>query len=165
MRASHFESLLDLLEHSGLPYVLHEHAPTRTIEEARVNLSFDVERIVKTVAFATRDGRLALAALRGTLRVDYARLAALAGVSRRDLNALAPAEVLERLGVEPGSVSPLSLSLSLPEAENALLFFDEEALTILPTIYCGTGRPDRTLEMAAADLLRLSGASPAALSR
>jgi len=164
-----FNALLALVQNSGLAYVLHEHAPTRTIEEARANLTFDVERIVKTVAFTTRGGRLVLAALRGTRRVDYARLAALVGVSRRDLCALAPQEVLERLGVAPGSVSPLSLGLSQGlsalEPEGALRFFDEEALSIQPTVYCGTGRPDRTLEMAAADLLRLCGARPEALSR
>lgn len=138
---------------------LHEHEATRTIDEAERNLSFDVTRIVKTVAFQTRDGALVLAALRGMQRVDYARLAGLLGISRRDLSALSPEQVREQVGVEPGSVSPFSL---LPEA---LVFVDDDVLDIRPTLYCGTGRPDRTLELAAADLICAAGARVGAFSR
>jgi len=160
---SAFEVLLALVEGSGAAFAVHEHAPTRTIEEARENLRFDVTRIVKTIAFATRGGRLVLAALRGTRRVDYARLASLAGVNRKDIAALSPREVLERLGVEPGSVSPLPLAPAL--ASEVLVLFDDDALGIAPTVYCGLGRPDRTLEMAPRDLIRLAGAATGAFSR
>ena len=151
---------------SGLPFTLHEHAATRTMDEARDNLDFDVARIVKTIAFARRDGTLVLAALRGTRRVDYARLAGLCGANRRDLAALSPAEVLERVGVEPGGVSPLHGHPALALGGlGALLLIDEDALGITPTLYCGTGRPDRTLELAPADLLALSGGRCGAFSR
>lgn len=156
-----FESLRALVEASGVPHTLHAHQSTRTIDEARANLSLDVTRIVKTIAFGLRDGRLVLAALRGTLRVDYAKLAAALGVNRRDVAALAPAEVLARLGVEPGSVSPLPL----PFYGGAMIHVDEDVLGITPTLYCGFGRPDRTLEIAPADLLVISGARPGAFSR
>jgi len=121
------------------------------MEDASKNLTFEVARIVKTIAFRTRNGGLVLAALLGTGRVDYPRLAALVGVNRRDLAPLSPEEVRELLGVEPGSVSPL------PLREGASVFIDDDVLSILPTIYCGIGRPDRTLEIAAADLVRLTG--------
>lgn len=163
-----FEALKSLVEEGGsVAHVVHEHKPTRTMQDAAQNLRFDVTRIVKTVAFRTRDGRLVLAALPGILRVDYARLSALVGVGRRDLSALSPQEVLDWLGVEPGSVSPLALALPevLPRAKGALLLMDDEVLTIVPTLYCGMGRPDRTLELAAEDLLRLSGGRLAGFSR
>jgi Cys-tRNA(Pro)/Cys-tRNA(Cys) deacylase len=83
--------------------------------------------------------------------VDYPRFAALAGVNRRDLSPLAPSEVRNLLEVEPGSVSPL------PLREDAAVFIDADVLQILPTVYCGIGRPDRTLEMAPDDLVRVSG--------
>jgi Cys-tRNA(Pro)/Cys-tRNA(Cys) deacylase len=160
-----FAELLDLVRESGLPFTLHEHAPARTIADAEQNLCFDVTRIVKTVAFATRDGRLVLAALRGTLRVGYARLAALAGVNRKDLAPLSPSAVLERLGVAPGGVSPLhNRGHGLVHGE-VLLFMDTDVLDITPTVYCGAGRPDRTLELAPADLLALSGGRAGAFSR
>lgn len=153
-------AILTRLAAHGLPFSLHEHRPTRTMAEADRNLDFDLDRIVKTIAFAARDGRLVLAALRGTRRVEYPALAALFGLKRRDLAALSPDEVLTRLGVAPGGVSPL---LPLPEATTLVL--DADVLAITPTLYCGTGRPDRTLELAPADLVRLTGARVEPFSR
>ena len=158
-RASAFRRMVEIVELSGVPFILHAHAATRTVEDAAQNLSFDVARIVKTVAFRTRNGGLVLAALRGTRRVDYPRLAALVGVNRRDLASLSPEEVRELLGVEPGSVSPL------PLREDIAVLIDDDVITILPTIYCGIGRPDRTLEMAPDDLVRLTGGRVGGFSR
>ncbi|MBI1919599.1 MAG: YbaK/EbsC family protein [Geobacter sp.] len=154
-----FRTLAEIVERSGLPFVIHAHAATRTMEDAAQNLSFDVARIVKTVAFRTRYDGLVLAALRGTRRVDYPRLAALVGVNRRDLASLSPEEVREQLRIEPGSVSPL------PLREDTTILIDDDVLTILPTIYCGIGRPDRTLEMAPADLVSLAGGRVGGFSR
>ena len=154
-----FDYLVEILERSGVPFVLHRHAPTRTMKDAQRNLSFEMARIVKTVAFRLRDGRLALAALSGVRRVDYPRLAALIGVNRRDLSPLSPEEVHDLLGVEPGSVSPLLAGKGLS------VFIDDEVLSILPTVYCGIGRSDRTLEIAAADLVGLRAGLTGVFSR
>ncbi len=154
-----FTLLAARLAACGLAYRIHEHEPARTLADARERLSFDVTRIVKTVAFGLRSGGLILAALRAVNRADYARLAALAGVNRRDLAALSPEAVSARLGVEPGGVSPLS------PAGEALRFVDEDVLGIAPTLYCGLGRPDRTLEIAPRDLLALTGARTGRFSR
>jgi Cys-tRNA(Pro)/Cys-tRNA(Cys) deacylase len=154
-----FRSLADIVERSGLPFVLHAHAATRTMGDAAQNLTFDLSRIVKTVAFRTRSGGLVLAVLRGTRRVDYPRLSALVGVNRRDLAPLSPEQVMELLGVEPGSVSPL------PLREDAAVLVDDDVLSILPTVFCGIGRPDRTLEVAPVDLVKLSGGRTGGFSR
>ncbi len=154
-----FDRLLETVRRSGLPHVVHAHPATRTVEEAAHNLDFDTARIVKTIAFGRRDGGLALAALRGTRRVAYPGLAGLLGVSRRNLRALSPEEVLACLGVAPGSVSPVPLVAGIP------LFLDTDALAIAPTLYCGLGRPDRTLEIAPADLAALCGATVGAFSK
>lgn len=158
-RAVTFERLTKMVADSGVGSLVHEHEATRTMDEAARRLSFDIERILKTVAFETRSGQLVLAALRGTRRVEYAKLAALIGVNRRDLASLSPERVLEALGVEPGSVSPL------PLRDDLLVLIDEEVLTIRPTVYCGFGRPDRTLELTPADLVTLSGARVGSFSR
>src|SRR6266568_2669503 len=97
--AAIFLCLREIVERSGISFVIHAHQATRTVEDATKNLSFDMERIVKMVAFRTRNGGLVLAAVRGTRRVDYSRLASLVGVNRRDLAALSPVEVRELLGV------------------------------------------------------------------
>ena len=156
---SQFDRLAETLEQSCLPFALHAHAPALTMADADRKLPFETARIVKTLAFRIRGGRLVLAALRGTRKVDYPRLAALLGVNRRDLAPLAPEEVRELLGVEPGSVSPLLTR------EGVSLFMDGDSLSIQPTIYCGIGRPDRTLEMAAKDLLAISCGSIGSFSR
>lgn len=154
-----FHRVLEILSGSGVPHQIHEHRETRTVEDAACNLSFPVDRLVKTIAFRTRNGGIVLAALRGTRRVDYARLAALVGVNRKDLFSLSPEEVRDVTGVEPGSVSPV---MPLDGAE---VFIDEDVLSITPTIYCGFGRPDRTLEIDAADMARLSAGRVAPFSR
>jgi len=154
-----FHRLRERVTCAGVPHLIHEHRETRTIDDAARNLCFPVDRIVKTIAFRTRSGGIVLAALRGTRRVDYPRLAALAGVNRRDLSSLSPEEVRALLGVEPGSVSPI-----LP-LDGVDLFIDEDVIAISPTLYCGFGRPDRTLEIAAADLVRLTAGRVAPFSR
>jgi Cys-tRNA(Pro)/Cys-tRNA(Cys) deacylase len=154
-----FHRLLETVSRSGVSHIIHEHRETRTVDEASRNLSFPVDRLVKTIAFRTRSGGIVLAALRGTRRVDYVRLAALAGVNRRDIFSLSPEEVRDLIGVEPGSVSPVM------RLEGAELFIDDDVLTISPTLYCGFGRPDRTLEIVAADLVRLTSGRVAPFSR
>jgi Cys-tRNA(Pro)/Cys-tRNA(Cys) deacylase len=146
-----FAHLSARLAKTGCPHSIHSHAPTRTVAEAEVNLDFDTSRIVKTIAFALRSGDLVLAALRGTRRVAYPALAGLLGVGRKDIAALAPEDVIERLGVAPGSVSPL-----LAEGRGKLLV-DADVLMIRPTVYCGLGRADRTLEIAPRDLVEMTG--------
>lgn len=157
--ASVFGRLVAIVRQSGLPCVVHNHEPTRTIDEAASNLDFDVTRIVKTIAFATRAGDVVLAALRGTRRVAYPQLAAMLDVGRRDLTALAPADVQTHLGVPPGSVSPVAY------APGTTVYVDEDVLAIAPTVYCGLGRPDRTLEIAPAHLVRLAGGRTGAFSK
>jgi len=151
--------LEEILAKSGVPLVIHAHEALRTVEDMARNPLFDLTRIVKTVAFRTRNSGIVLAAVRGDRRVDYPRLAALMGINRRDLFPLSPEEVRELLGVEPGSVSPLSAGA------DAVLLIDEEALTIRPTLYCGIGRPDRTLEIAPGDLVNISGGRTGRFSR
>ena len=151
--------LEEILTKSGVPFVIHSHEAMRTVEDMARNPLFDLTRIVKTVAFRTRNNGIVLAAVRGNRRVDYPRLAALLGINRRDLSPLSPEEVRELLGVEPGSVSPVSTR------EDAVVFIDEEALLIRPTLYCGIGRPDRTLEIAPEDLVQISGGRTGSFSR
>jgi len=153
-----YQRLEEMLAMSGVAHVIHRHEPTRTVDDMVRNPLF-ASRIVKTIAFRTRNGGIVLAALRGTRRVDYPRLAALIGINRRDIASLSPEEVLTLTGTEPGSVSPL------PFSDNCTTFIDDDVVTILPTLFCGSGRLDRTLEIAPADLVRLAGGRVGAFSK
>ncbi len=154
-----FARLTALVAQSGLPFIIHAHGVARTVEDMAQTPFLVKERIVKTVVFRTRGERIVLAVLRGGRRVDYPRLAALLGVNRRDLASLAPDEVRTSVGMEAGCVSPL------PLRDDLLLFVDDDVLTIQPTLFCGIGRPDRTLEIAPADLVKLAHGEVGSFSR
>jgi Cys-tRNA(Pro)/Cys-tRNA(Cys) deacylase len=62
---------------------------------------------------------------------------------------LTPEEVVEVFGVEVGSVSPISLQ------GDTKVFFDTQMST-QETVFCGIGRPDRTLEIQLADLAQIT---------
>ncbi|HEY3344522.1 MAG TPA: YbaK/EbsC family protein [Anaerolineaceae bacterium] len=64
-----------LLSSSGVPFTLHEHIPSFTFADAQAQLTFPLERLLKTLAFKHKSGSLILVALRGQDRVDYRRLA------------------------------------------------------------------------------------------
>jgi Cys-tRNA(Pro)/Cys-tRNA(Cys) deacylase len=90
-----------------------------------------------------------LVALRGEDRVDYRNLAAAFGVKRDQVNRLTPEEVLQTLGIEAGSVGPLST------VDNVQVIIDNN-VSQNETLFCGIGRPDRTLEIRLDDLLRIT---------
>jgi Cys-tRNA(Pro)/Cys-tRNA(Cys) deacylase len=74
------------------------------------------------------------------------------GVKRTDLMRLSPEEVMEVFGVEVGSVGPIT------RQENAQVIFDSQVSTA-ETAFCGIGRPDWTLEIRLADLVRVTQGS------
>jgi prolyl-tRNA editing enzyme YbaK/EbsC (Cys-tRNA(Pro) deacylase) len=153
-----FDQLPSLLAEHGADFVIHEHEPVRTVEESRASLPFDVGRYLKTLAFRAGEGRWLLAALRGLDRLDYRRLADAAGVARAAIAAATPQEVQAALGCEPGAVCPVPLRAGVE------LLVDENAAT-MDRVFTGAGRSDRTLEIAMADLLRVSGGRVVPLCR
>jgi Cys-tRNA(Pro)/Cys-tRNA(Cys) deacylase len=140
------EQIVQALRAHNVPFTLHTHPPLRTVQDYLGH--FPLEQMLKTVAFRVKDGPWVLVALRGTDRVDYRRLADALGVKRAALAQPPAAEVEAVLGVAPGGVSPV------PSVPGLLVVFDQRALA-LDTVYCGAGRPDQTLEIRIADLLRV----------
>ncbi len=84
--------------------------------------------------------------------MDYRKLAAAAGVRRAEIVQPAPEEVEAALGYVIGGVAPFP-----PNAETRTLV-DAGAAATMETVYCGIGRTDRTLEIAIADVIAVSGA-------
>ncbi|NJP89877.1 hypothetical protein HCN51_10540 [Nonomuraea sp. FMUSA5-5] len=137
----------DLLRASGAPFKLHEHVPIVGRHDAETKLGLPTHMMLKTMVFRTVDGTFVLAALPVTGRVGYARLARAAGVRRDQLRQAAPEE-LRLLGVEPGSASPVS------DADGVVIVFDA-SVPGMGTVYCGSGRPDRTIEIDADVLIEV----------
>jgi len=131
----------------GVPYTIHEHVEARTVADALERLPFSPDAYLKTVAFRMKAGGWVLAALRGMDRVDYRGLATALGVGRRDLHQMTPDEVAADLGYPLGGVGPV------PTSSQTRTVFDALAVDQLDTVYCGAGRPDRTLEARIVDLI------------
>ena len=110
---------------------MHEHVPVATVAEILDALPFPAEEHVKTLAF-TAEGRVVLAALRGSDRLQFGRLARALGVGRDRISPLAPERVREELGLEPGGVCPLV------DRDDVTVLFDRRVLD-LPRAFCGSG--------------------------
>lgn len=61
---------------------------------------------------------------------------------------MTPDEVADDLGYPVGGVGPV------PSNDRTRTIFDARAVAELDVVYCGAGRPDRTLEVRLADLLK-----------
>ena len=144
-----YEAIVQLLTASGVPFTIHEHIPSHTVADAEAQLDFPLERLLKTIAFRIRSGDYILAAARGPDRIDYRKLANACGTKRTDIFRLTPAEVVQAFHVEVGSVSPILLQ------EGVRFLFDTKVPTH-ETVFCGSGRPDRTLEIQLANLVQIT---------
>ena len=144
-----YEAIVALLRTQGVPFTIHEHVPSYTVADAQEHLLFPLERLLKTVAFKVKARGYVLAAVRGPDRIDYRKLAVACGTKRTDVIRLTPEEVAEVFEVEVGSVSPIALQ------ERVEVFFDTQVST-QETVFCGIGRPDRTLEIALMDLVQIT---------
>jgi Cys-tRNA(Pro)/Cys-tRNA(Cys) deacylase len=107
-----------------------------------------------TLAFRRTGGQYVLAALRGGDRLDYGRLATGLAVRRSDLTSADLAE----MGFLPGGVGPVA-----PRPGPRVVL--DSAVLALPVVYCGAGRPDRTLEVAPPALVRAVAAAVFAFAR
>lgn len=154
---SAYDRFLSALERSGVPYRIHTHAASVTFQDAAEFLDFPLERLLKTVAFQVKNGPWVLAALRGRDRVDYKKMAAHLEINRTQLRSLPPNEVETKLEYPLGGVAPFATR------PNTRVIFDTQIMS-LGTIFCGTGRNDRTLEIFAADLAAICGAATACIA-
>lgn len=136
----------DVLTRAGIPFRLHEHPPART--EAELHLTgLDIDTSAKTLAFTLPDERFVLAAIPGRARLRYGKLARALGVARAALRPML-ADELRQLGMTPGGVTPVCAD---PRVVRVL----DRSLLDHPVLYCGGGTPELTIEIAAADLVRL----------
>jgi Cys-tRNA(Pro)/Cys-tRNA(Cys) deacylase len=156
---------IEAAKRAGVANTVHEYAhdPRATLasggrgyaREAVDALGLDPARVFKTIVVAV-DGRLAVAVVPADAVVDLMGGADARGGRRA---AIAPPADAERAtGYVLGGISPLGTRRPLPTA------VDASALD-WPTIHVSAGRRGLELELAAADLLRLTGGIAAAIAR
>ncbi|NLF04517.1 MAG: Cys-tRNA(Pro) deacylase [Actinomycetales bacterium] len=143
------------VEHTAHPY---EHDPSSTLGyglEAAHALGVEPERVFKTL-MAVVDGELTVAIVPVTCTLDLKALAAACGKKKA---AMAEVAVAERAtGYVAGGISPLGQRNPHPTV------IDESA-ELFETVLVSGGRRGLDVELAPADLVRLTSATVADIAR
>jgi Cys-tRNA(Pro)/Cys-tRNA(Cys) deacylase len=138
---------------AGIEFALHEYEHDPQAEsyglEAAERLGVDPARVLKTLV-VEQDGSLAVAIVPVTAQLDLRALGKRAALADRAAAERATGYVL-------GGISPLGQRRRLPAV------LDESALAFA-TVYVSAGRRGLELELAPADLARLTGARVAAVA-
>ena len=146
--------LVRWLRDEGARFRLVEHAPVFTSAEAARVRSTPLEAGAKALVLVAAD-RPVHAVLPAHRRLDSARVRALLG--SRTLRFATPEELLALTGCAPGAVPPFGNLFGLPVLADAELARRED-------LAFNAGSNSVSLLMAAADVLRLSGARIAELA-
>ncbi|WP_267423130.1 MULTISPECIES: Cys-tRNA(Pro) deacylase [unclassified Curtobacterium] len=147
------------LERAGVPFVPHvyEHHETATNfgEEAAAALGLREEQVFKTLVVSV-DGALAVAIVPVANRLDLKAIAAAVGGKKASLADPALAE--KRTGYVVGGISPVGQRSKIRTVLDA-------SASDYPTIFVSGGRRGFDIEIAPADLLRVTEATTAAIAR
>jgi len=148
-------------EKAGVKFTLHRYEHDAGAEsyggEAAEKLGLPEDRVFKTLlASMTVDGRhtLAVAVVPVSGMLDLKRLAAALGGKKAEMADVAEAQ--RATGYLVGGISPLGQKKRLPTV------LDESALK-LETVFVSAGRRGLEIELAPADLQRLTNAKVAAV--
>lgn len=123
-------------------------------EEAAASLGVEPARLFKTL-IASVDGRLACAVVPVSGQLDLKALAATLGAKKAAL--ADPAAAQRATGYVVGGISPLGQKARLP------VVIDESAGSFA-TVFVSAGKRGLQVELAPADLVRLTGATLAAIA-
>jgi Cys-tRNA(Pro)/Cys-tRNA(Cys) deacylase len=140
------------LRAAGIPFTEHayEHDPAQTNYglEAASALGLDPDRVFKTL-LADVDGRLVVGIVPVTGKLDLKHLAAAVGGKRATMADPAVAE--RRTGYVVGGISPIGQKTAHPTV------LDETA-ELWETVFVSGGRRGFDIELAPADLVRITNA-------
>jgi len=146
------DALLTQLDAWGLDYVLHEHVPLRTVEDAKaVEAAMEVPGEaafrVKNLYLRDKKKRNYLVTLEQDREIDLKALGKQLGVG--GLSFGSADRLLQNLGVRPGAVTPLAM---INGAEHGVRFFIDAAVKDADKIYMHPLVNDRTVAMGVSDL-------------
>jgi Cys-tRNA(Pro) deacylase len=120
-----------------------------TVDAAAAALGVPAERIFKSILFAARDGRCAMAIACGKARVDAARLAALTGLE--GLRLASPEVALRVTGYPAGGTPPVGHRERFPVVVDNRVAAQEWG-------WAGGGRKELMVRIRSADIVRLTAA-------
>jgi Cys-tRNA(Pro)/Cys-tRNA(Cys) deacylase len=145
------------LEKAGVPFRVHAYthgAGAAYGPEAAEALGIEPARVFKTL-IAEVDGALTVAIVPVAAKLDLKAFAAAVGGKRAKMAEVTAAE--RATGYVAGGISPLGQRKRLP----TVLDTSAEAFD---TVFCSAGRRGLEIELAPADLVRLTGAKLAPVS-
>jgi Cys-tRNA(Pro)/Cys-tRNA(Cys) deacylase len=145
-----FKNLVEIVNRSAVQYEIIEHEDITTVEAGLKILQCEPSQAIKTLAFIVNE-RYVFFAIRGDKKLDFKKITALLGTSRKTMSRIAADELENNLGYEAGGLSPLHVDPSIA------VYFDENILEI-ETIYCGIGLRNKTLKIKSTHLFSLSEA-------
>lgn len=152
MSAPIFHTVQDLLDSAAVPYTVLKHPPVVTVAQARTLVPELLPRLATTVAFSVKDAGYVLVTTRAGDRVGYPALARAIAVNRRRLRLAGPQAVELALGFEIGGVGPFPVSgVDQVIVDTRVAAWDRLA--------CGAGVRTRSIDIAVADLLKVSSAA------
>jgi Cys-tRNA(Pro)/Cys-tRNA(Cys) deacylase len=156
---------IDAARRAGIPHTVHEYAHDERASlraggrgyalEAVGALGIDAARVFKTIVVAC-DGRLGLAVVPADAEVDLK--AAADALGGRKAVIADPAEAERATGYVLGGISPLGTRRALPVVVDA-------SAAAFPTIHVSAGRRGLEIELAAADLERVTRGKLAPIAR
>ena len=147
------------VQQAGVEHWVHRYeavgGPEGYGAEAATVLGVDPTRVHKTLVASAGEGHLLVAIVAVSGSLDLRALAAAVGA--RKVGMADPASAERATGYVLGGISPLGQRKQLPTV------VDEGALAHA-TVYVSAGRRGLELELAPADLVRLTGATVAAIA-
>ena len=154
------------LERAGVAFIVHEYEPGPAAavprdrhvgygERTAAALGVDPARVHKTL-IASVDGRLVAAIVPVDRELDLKALAAAVGARKAEMAEPAAAE--RSTGYVVGGISPFGQRRALPTVLH-------DGALLLGTMLVSGGRRGLQVELAPADLVRLTGAMVAAIAR
>ena len=147
---------LQAVVRAGVAHTLHEHAVDMTTDgelgaEAAELLGVSPDRVLKTLV-ADASGRLVVGVVPVSGHLDLKALARAVGAKKAQMADPAVAE--RSSGYVVGGISPLGQRTKLPTVIDTSVLAHE-------TVYVSAGKRSLKLELAPADLVRLSAATVA----
>lgn len=145
------DALLAQLEAWGLGYVLHEHVPLRTVDEAKsveeaMMVPGEAAFRVKNLYLRDKKKRNYLVTLEQDREIDLKALGKQLGVG--GLSFGSSERLLQNLGIRPGAVSPLAM---ITGVKMDVRFILDDAARGCTHIYMHPLVNDRTVSMAMGD--------------
>jgi Ala-tRNA(Pro) deacylase len=150
------KALLELFAREGVRYVLYEHEPVHTSEEASRVRGVELRSGVKALVLKSDDGRYILADLAADRKADIRKLQEAS--KTRKLHFATREEVITVTGCEPGSVHPFGRLFGLETYLDPSVMENEE-------VNFNIGLLTKSVRIRRDDLTRLLGAVVADFSK